>query len=72
MRIYFTIGALAGLVIGSRHFGNYLSAKRKNLATARRLEVWENEGGAIAAGTGRTAQQVSPREASRASPPGVA
>jgi hypothetical protein len=72
MRTLFYLGSLAALACGARHFLNYLSQHRKNRLARGRIEVWEGEGGAIPAGKRRTAQQVSPRRVSRASPRGVA
>ena len=71
MRTPFLLGSLVALVCGARHFLNYLSEQRKNRVTRRRVEVWEGEGGAVPAGRRRTAQQVSPRKVSDASPPDV-
>lgn len=72
MRGIFFLGSLAALVFGARHFGNYLSQQRKSRVARAPLEVWEGEGGAVPVDARRTAQQVSPRPASQASPPGVA
>ena len=71
MRIFFTLGSIAGVVLGARHFLNYLNEQRKNRVTERRLEVWETEGGAVAVHRSRTAQHISPRRVSGASPRGV-
>ena len=71
MRTLFLLGSIAGIVYGARHFLNYLSTKRKNRLTQRRLEIWEGEGGAVPLHRRRTAQQVSPRQVSGASPHGV-
>jgi hypothetical protein len=67
MRIFFTLGSIAGVVIGARHFLNYLNEQRKSRISAQRLEVWEAEGGAVPVHHSRTAQQVSPRRVSGAS-----
>ena len=71
MRTLFFLGSVAGLVFGARHFLNYLSEQRKNRLTAKRIEVWEAEGGAVPLHKRRTAQQVSPRPLSEPSPRGV-
>jgi len=71
MRILFTIGSIAGLVCGARHFLNYLNEQRKTRLTEKKLEVWETEGGAVPVHARRTAQQVSPRAVSETSPRGV-
>ena len=64
MRILFFLGSVAGLVCGARHFHNYLNEQRKNRLAQKRLEIWENEGGAVPVHARRTAQQVSPRSLS--------
>ena len=64
MRILFTLGSIAGLVFGARHFLNYLNEQRKNHLAEKKLEVWETEGGAVPVHARRTAQQVSPRSVS--------
>jgi hypothetical protein len=71
MRILFTLGSVVALVCGARHFHNYLNEQRKNRLTAKRLEIWETEGGAVPVHARRTAQQVSPRPVSGASPRSV-
>jgi len=71
MRILLTLGSIAGLVCGARHFLNYLNEQRKDRLTEKKLEVWETEGGAVPVHARRTAQQVSPRPVSTASPRGV-
>jgi hypothetical protein len=68
MRIFFTLGSIAAVVLGARHFLNYLSEQRKNRITAQRLEIWESEGGAVPVHHSRTAQQISPRRVSGPSP----
>jgi hypothetical protein len=68
MRIFFTLGSIAGVVLGARHFLNYLNEQRKNRITGQRLEIWESEGGALPVHRSRTAQQISPRRVSGASP----
>ena len=65
MRTLFFLGSIAGVVCGARHFLNYLSEKRKNPLSKRRSATRK-------AGQRRTAQQVSPRRVSKASPRGVA
>ena len=71
MRTLFFLGSLATLVCGARHFHNCLSEQRKNRQTAKRIEVWESEGGAVPVHRRRTAQQVSPRRVSKSSLRGV-
>ena len=71
MRTLFLLGSVAGLVCGARHFLNYLNEQRKDRLTEKKLEVWETEGGAVPVHARRTAQQVSPRPVSTASPRGV-
>jgi hypothetical protein len=68
MRIFFTLGSIAGVVCGARHFLNYLNEQQKNRVTERRLEVWEGEGGAAPVERSRTAQAISARRVSGASP----
>jgi hypothetical protein len=71
MARFFTIAALGGLVWGCRHFSNHLSERRKNALTARKLEVWEGEGGAVPVHATRTAAQIAPRRRPKLSPRGV-
>jgi hypothetical protein len=71
MRSLFTFAALAGLGAGVCHFSSFLKAKRIDRLQARKLEVWEGEGGSVPVARTRTAAQVRPRKPSSASPRGV-
>ena len=71
MRPILTIAAFAGLVLGGRHFLNFLSEKDKRRLTEKKLEVWEGEGGAVPVAKTRTAAQVKPKKRRPASPRGV-
>jgi len=71
MRTLLNVAALAGLVCGARHFFMFLKEQEKNRLTDKKLEVWEGEGGGVPVAPARTAAQVSPRKASKASPRGV-
>jgi hypothetical protein len=64
MRTLFFLGSIAGVVIGARHFLNYLSEQRKIGTPRRRSQATRHR-------RRRTAQQVSPRRVSRASPRSV-
>jgi hypothetical protein len=65
------ITALAAFVAGARQFFNTLNRNRKNRLQARKLEVWEDEGGAVPLHSTRTAAQVAPRRVSVPSSRGV-
>ncbi len=71
MKTFFTLASLAGLGLGLRHFLIFLKEHEKNLIQAKRLEIWEGEGGAVPVAATRTAAQVTPRKPSAASPRGV-
>ena len=71
MKTLFTLAALAGLGLGLRHFLIFLNEHEKNRIQAKRLEIWEGEGGAVPVAATRTAAQVTPRKPSAASPRGV-
>jgi hypothetical protein len=66
-----TIAALGGVVFGWRHFANHLSERQKKALTQRKLEIWEDEGGAVPVHATRTAAQISPRHRPKLSPRGV-
>ena len=72
MRSILTVGALAGLICGARHFLNFMNQKKKNRLTQKKLEIWEGEGGAVPVARTRTAAQVRPKKSSNASSRGVA
>jgi len=65
------LAALGALALGLRRFGNAMSGKEKKGLQARKLEIWEGEGGAVPVAPARTAAQVSPRKAPPLSPRGV-
>jgi predicted patatin/cPLA2 family phospholipase len=65
VRTLFLLGSITGVVIGARHVLNYLSEQRKNSVAETPRKTPRRR-------TRRTAQQVSPRRVSRASPRGVA
>ena len=71
MRTLITLSAFAGLVVGVRHFLNFMNHKNKNALQEKKLEVWEGEGGAVPVAKSRTAAQVKPRKRPAASPRGV-
>ena len=71
MKTLLTLAALAGLGLGARHFLIFLKEHEKNRIQAKRLEIWEGEGGAVPVAATRTAAQVTPRKPSAASPRGV-
>jgi hypothetical protein len=71
MKTLATLAALAGLGLGLRHFLIFLKEHEKNRIQAKRLEIWEGEGGAVPVAATRTAAQVTPRKPSAASPRGV-
>ena len=71
MRTLITLSAFAGLYVGARHFLNSMKQKNKNALTAKKLEIWEGEGGAVPVAKTRTAAQVRPRKRPAASPRGV-
>jgi len=71
MRTLITLSAFAGLVVGVRHFLNFMNHKNKNVLQEKKLEVWEGEGGAVPVAKSRTAAQVKPRKRPAASPRGV-
>jgi hypothetical protein len=64
MRTLFFLGSIAGIVYGTRHFFNYLSKQRKSRPARRRANTTHVR-------RRRTAQQVSPRRVSKASPRSV-
>jgi hypothetical protein len=68
MRTLVSLTALAGFACGLRHFFIFLNEREKNRVQEKKLEVWEGEGGAVPVAATRTAAQVRPRKASRASP----
>jgi hypothetical protein len=49
MRTFFLAAACAGVALGARHLRRFLSERRKSRLMARKIEVWESEGGAIPA-----------------------
>jgi len=67
----FAVASIAALVAGTRHFFNLLSRKRKARLESHKLQVWEDEGGAVPVHSTRTAAQVAPRRSSMASSRGV-
>ena len=71
MRTLITLSAFAGLVVGVRHFLNFMNHKNKNALQEKKLEIWEGEGGAVPVAKSRTAAQVKPRKRPAASPRGV-
>jgi hypothetical protein len=71
MRTIFHVAALAGFACGARHFGRFLSERRKSRLVQKQVEVWEGEGGAVPVHATRTAAQISPASAPPLSPPGV-
>jgi hypothetical protein len=68
MRSLLTLGAITGLGFGVCHFLRFLKTKQMGRLQARKLEVWEGEGGAVPVARGRTAAQVRPRKRPSASP----
>ena len=66
-----SLASLAALVVGARQFFNLLSRNRKNRLQSHKLEVWEDEGGAVPVHSTRTAAQVAPRRSSIPSSRGV-
>jgi hypothetical protein len=71
MRTLLALSALGGLAAGFRHFLIFLKQQEKNRVQAKRLEIWEGEGGAVPVAKTRTAAQVRPRKRPQASPRGV-
>ena len=71
MRSLFTLAAIGGLAFGLYDFSRFMKAKRIGRSQARRLEIWEGEGGAVPVGATRTAAQVTPKKPSSASSRGV-
>lgn len=71
MRSLFTLAALAGFAYGARHFLIFLKEQEKSRIQAKRLEIWEAEGGAVPVTATKTAAQVRPRKPSGASSSGV-
>jgi len=71
MRTLITLSAFAGLVVGVRHFLNFMNHKNKNALQEKKLEIWEGEGGAVPVARSRTAAQVKPKKRPAASPRGV-
>ena len=71
MKSIFAFAALAGLAAGARHFFMFLKEQEKNRIQEKKLEVWEGEGGGVPVAATKTAAQVRPRKASRASSSGV-
>ena len=68
MRPLIHLAAFAGLICGARHFFIFLNEHKKNKLQAKKLEVWEGEGGAVPVAATRTAAQVRPAKVSGASP----
>ena len=68
MRSLVSLAALAGLAAGLRHFLNFLTENEKNRVQAKRLEIWEGEGGAVPVAKTRTAAQVRPEKRPAVSP----
>jgi hypothetical protein len=62
MKSLFTLAALAGFARGAWHFSRFMKQKRIDRLQARKLEVWEGEGGAVPVARERTAAQVRPRK----------
>ena len=71
MKSLFTLAALAGVAYGYCEISRFLKAKRIKRLQARKLEVWEGEGGAVPVAPTRTAAQVAPRKRRAVSPRGV-
>jgi len=71
MKSLFTLAALAGVFVGARHFVIFMNEKSKNRLMARKLAVWESEGGAVPLSSTRAAAQVRPQKPSSLSPPGA-
>jgi hypothetical protein len=71
MRSLFTLSAIAGLGFGGWHFFRFMKTKQIERLQARKLEVWEGEGGAVPVAATRTAAQVRPKKTRSASPRGV-
>ena len=70
MRTLLILSALGTVACGVRHFSKYLSEKEKRQLTKKKIEVWEDEGGAVPVHATRTAQQVSPVRTPPLSPRG--
>ena len=64
MERFFTAIALGVLALGGRHAYRHLKQNRKRGLQQAKLEVWEEEGGAVPVAPDRTAAQVSPATAS--------
>jgi hypothetical protein len=71
MRSLLTLGAITGLGFGVWHFFRFLKTKQIARLQARKLEVWEGEGGAVPVAHERTGAQVKPRKRPPASSRGV-
>jgi hypothetical protein len=71
MRSLITLAAFGGLAYGIWDFSRYMKEKRIARQQARRLEIWEGEGGAVPVAATRTAAQVAPKKPSSASSRGV-
>jgi hypothetical protein len=71
MKSLITLAAYGGLAYGAWDFSRYMKQKRIERGQARRLEIWEGEGGAVPVAATRTAAQVRPKKPSSASSRGV-
>jgi len=71
MKSLLVLAAVGGLAYGLYDFSRFLKAKRIERLKARRLEIWEGEGGAVPVAATRTAAQVRPKKPSSASSRGV-
>jgi hypothetical protein len=71
MRSLVTLAAIGGLAFGLYDFSRFMKVKRIGRWQARRLEIWEGEGGAVPVAATRTAAQVTPKKPSSASSRGV-
>jgi hypothetical protein len=71
MRSLITLAAFGGLAYGVWDFSRYMKQKRIGGWQARRLEIWEGEGGAVPVAATRTAAQVTPKKPSSPSSRGV-
>jgi hypothetical protein len=60
MKLLITLAAFGGLAYGIWDFSRYMKQKRIGGWQARRLEIWEGEGGAVPVAATRTAAQVTP------------
>jgi hypothetical protein len=64
MERLFAALALGMLALGGRHCYSHMKNKKKDKLGRTKLEVWEDEGGAIPVAPDRTAAQVAPRQPS--------